>query len=436
MSSVAAEVIAKANHSWTFNITHTSTARSRESIVKNYPVWPFEPNWSSTLTEVLEWLTDVMTSPTGSEQRRSLRYFPRRTFEFTLAAGRDERTLLDNLLVTYGAQRWYLPLWHDVNFLDVRLSVNGKIVICSTADTSEIEPGSIAVLIGDSPYDTELVEIEGVTSNGMTLVEGVQRAWPANTRIFPVRVARLTDQPQLAKRSDQVVTSEVRFQVVEATKDAGPEIVTDIYSNFFVLPEPPDDRQPLDHGIERMLAELDNQTSIPIWRDTAARPFTYEQYAWVLQGRAELRSFEDMLRSLRGRSQPIWVPTFMEDFVLISPIADGATTLTTARAGFTLAGGPRWDRQDIMIETTSGRIYRRITNSAVDSQGRETLLLDNAIQGSYSLDQIVRVCFMTLMRLNQDSVTIEHQTDSDGTATALATFRSAPDTRVPDAASF
>ncbi len=30
------------------------------------------------------------------------------------------------------------------------------------------------------------------------------------------------------------------------------------------------------------------------------------------------------------------------------------------------------------------------------------------------------------MRLNQDAVTIEHQTDSDGVATALVTFRSAP----------
>lgn len=404
--------------------------------IENIPVWPFEPNWSSTLTEVLEWLTDVMTSPTGSEQRRSLRYFPRRTFEYTLAAAGDERTLLDNLLISYSAQRWYLPLWHDVNFTEAAIAVGQKIVPCSTVSTSKIVPGSVAILIGDSPYDTELVEVESVDGSGLTLTTAVSRAWPNGSRLYSTRIAKFTDQPEPSKRSDAVVTSEVRFQIVEANRDHEEVVTLDVYRGFPVLPLEPDERTPLNNGIERMLVELDNQTSIPIWRDTASKPFTYQQYAWVLEGRSELTQFENLLQVLRGRAQPLWVPTFMQDMVLAASVAANAQTLVVQRCGFTLTGGPRPDRQDIMIETAAGRIYRRITASAFNSQGQEVIAIDSPIPSGFSPSAVVRICFIILMRLNQDSITIEHQTDTDGVATALVTFRSAPNTRIPITADF
>lgn len=46
--------------------------------IENIPVWPIEPNWNEPVKETLEWLTDIMTSPTGAEQRRCLRKYPRK----------------------------------------------------------------------------------------------------------------------------------------------------------------------------------------------------------------------------------------------------------------------------------------------------------------------------------------------------------------------
>ena len=71
--------------------------------IQNYPVWTFEPNWSGSVSEMLEWLTDVMASPDGSEQRRSLRSFPRRSMDVATAAEGDERQLLDNMLISFCA---------------------------------------------------------------------------------------------------------------------------------------------------------------------------------------------------------------------------------------------------------------------------------------------------------------------------------------------
>ncbi len=150
---------------------------------------------------VLEWLTDVMMSPTGSEQRRSLRYYPRRTFEYSLVVAGAERSFLDNLLTAYGAQKWYLPIWHDANFLDAPIAAGGRNIVCSTIATSEIEASNVAILIGDSAFKTELVEVESVQPTGLTLVNGVISPWPADTRIYPVVVSKFTDQPEISKKA-------------------------------------------------------------------------------------------------------------------------------------------------------------------------------------------------------------------------------------------
>ncbi len=57
--------------------------------------WPFAPDWSDGVQESLEWLTELLTSTSGVEQRRSLRLSPRRSFEAEFYAEGRERVLLD-----------------------------------------------------------------------------------------------------------------------------------------------------------------------------------------------------------------------------------------------------------------------------------------------------------------------------------------------------
>ncbi len=191
------------------------------------------------------------------------------------------------------------------------------------------------------------------------------------------------------------MTTETRFLVIEPADGTPTNPLTEIYRGFNVLSLPPDERSPLNSGIERLLVELDNKIAMPIWRDTAARPFTYEQYSWVLQGRSEQQAFRNLLQSLRGRSQPLWIPTFMDDMRLASQASIGDSTIVVEPCGFTKVGGPRADRQDIMIETLSGRIFRRITASALFANGDETLALDQPLTSPIAPGEVVRICFMT-----------------------------------------
>lgn len=406
--------------------------------IENLPVWPFEPNWASSVTETLEWMTDILGSPTGSEQRRALRVTPRQTIEFSVTVAGRARALLDNLLITYSAGRWYVPLWHDTIVVTSPLAMGVTSVTADDVVSSRLVPGAIVCVLGDTPFDTALVEVNTLVGSTVTFKTGLPRAFLTGARIFRVLRGQLTDPINPNRINDAAASAEVRFQVVEP----GDKSLTDsgflpvIYRGFKVLAEGPDYRSALDSGIERMLIELDNQTSIPLRADTAGRPFTYQEMTWILYGREKVKSYEMMLRYLRGRAKPLWVPTFMQDFRLTEASAANSSTMVVEGCGFTLAGGPRWDRTDILIETVAGRMYRRILGSAMNSDGSETILLDQPFGEPVSPSTVVGISFMTLMRLNQDNVQIDHITDNRGVSTSKVVLRSAPDTRSAPAANF
>lgn len=193
---------------------------SGATTIENHPVWPFEPNWTSSVGESLEWLTDVLMSPTGSEQRRSMRYFPRRVLDFTIAAEGPERSLLDNLMMSYAARDWYLPLWHDVTVTTAQ-STTASIPCIPSAG---IEPGTVIFIAGDTVYDYQIAEVSFVGASSINLVAPLSRAIPIGSRIFPMTVGRLTEMPQITAMTDSLVTAEPQFLVTEKPKDPGVDI--------------------------------------------------------------------------------------------------------------------------------------------------------------------------------------------------------------------
>jgi hypothetical protein len=400
--------------------------------IPNLPVWVFEPNWGSPVSETLEWLTDVLTSVTGSEQRRSIRLFPRTSYEFSIAAEGPERALLDNQLVTYGTSEFHLPLWFDAHFTSADVAAGATAIPCETAGAGQLAAGGLAFIVGPTVFQFEIVEIASLSDGAIALAASVVNPWPLGTRLHPIVRGQFTEQPQLTKRNDRLVTGQVKFRRLDPLIDPGGAIgggFADTYETFAVLPFPPDESKDLTYDYNRMVEMLDNSSAKAIQSDIAGRAFTVQQYAWLIEGRELHAQFHAMLLQLRGRASAIWIPTFMSDFELHEDAASGDTSISTLFSGFTSSGGPRWDREHIMIETATSRYYRKILNSAIDTVGFEIVYLDTALPVAISMNDVVRISFMTLCRLNQDSVQIDHSTDIEGVSAVQVAFRSAPNTR-------
>lgn len=393
------------------------------------PAWSFEADWADDCLETMEWLTNILRSPTGAEQRRGLRLYPRQTFEFRVLVKRKVRSLFDNMLTVYGSKDWRVPLWHSVHFTETDNFPGQTFIACTTAQ-SEFASGDVAFLSTDA-FNHESVRISSVSPHGLNLLEPFSRAWPAGTKFYPARVARLTEQPKLRRETSDLASAVIRFKMSERRIE--PSLIPlETYRGFPVLSLAPDESERLDYGFDRILEEIDNQTGQIFRHDSANKAFPTQTYRWNLTGRESLQSFRSLMFGLRGRLVPLWVPTFFDDFFLSEIYNPGEAVLKVENTGYTATGGPRVNRQDVLIELHSGeRFMRHLVASTMAPDGSEHLRLNTPLPVTITPENVARISFMALSRLDHDNVEISHRTDTAGVSIAKVTFRSAPDLRVP-----
>ncbi|WP_287916087.1 hypothetical protein [Comamonas sp.] len=385
--------------------------------------WGFVPDWSNPVTEKLSWLTDILANSRGTEQRRSLRVAPRKSWSASFVAEGAERALFDLAMSGWGRRVWALPVWVDMQTLAVDLPVGSLFIACDTKGR-DFRLGGLAILRGETAFDTEAVEIIGLDNAGLTIKRVTQAHWPAGTRLYPLRSARLVEMPETTRLTDRLLRAEASFELTEAA-DWPASLPATLYRGMPVFEARPDESKDLTHSYERLVLTLDNTTAMPAVTDTAGKNFALQQHRWMLAGREEHSAWRSLLYGLRGRAQAVWVPTHAEDLVP-AELASGAV-LKVQRVGYARFGLGQQGRRDIRIELHSGAvIYRRIT-AAVESGPTEELALDSSLPGVIAPEQIARISYMALCRLASDDIELEHLTDADGIARTAVNWRGVRD---------
>ncbi len=394
------------------------------------PNWPFRPNWISDLTETLDWKTRVLDSKSGAEQRMAMRLSPRRMFEYEVLRTESERTFLELMLHRFGGSDVMLPLWHDAGRLTAEVT-SGATTLPVDTTFREFVVGGYAWLQGASAFEGERVEIEAISDTELTIAApGTTSAWSARAKVFPMRRARMTDQPDLERLSSRIMTSSIRFELTRANDWDG-EFIFSLYRDNPVLTLRPEEGSGLAYGRDRRVERLDNETGLTASLDVSERAFGRQEYRWWLKGREKHAEHRDLLYALQGRYKAVWVPTFNDDLFLAEAITVGATEITVNQAGYTVLGAVMPGRRDIRIELKSGTTYhRRVTALGAPVAGFDVLVLDSAIPANVALADVVRISFMDIYRLDQDVIEIAHRADTDGLATSTATFRAFSDTRL------
>lgn len=388
--------------------------------------WTFVPDWADGVLERLTWATDILSSESMVEQRRKLRLAPRRELEAPMYVEGRERQLLDLALFGWGARIWALPLWHEIQLLSVTVPAGSLSVHCSTAHL-DYRDGGLAMLRGESAFVSETVEIDTVTAGGLLLKRETQQSWPAGTRVYPVRPARLTQAPVLQRLSDQAIAADVAFMITDAC-DWPAVMPATLYRGRPVLEMRPEESEDLTSSYERLLLTLDSGFTAPLTTDTANRAMPVQSHRWAEMGRAERAAYKSLLYALAGRWAAVWVPTHADDLQLVATASSLGTTLDVAYVGYTRFAVGKVGRRDIRIELFNGTVFhRRITGSVELDQETERLAIDSALGLQVEPADVMRISWLALFRGNSDAVDIQHQTDSEGLASSQLVFRGVPD---------
>ncbi len=414
---------------WIFSASVPATLRVTGNRIV---AWTFMPNWRDGVTERMAWLTEVLGSSSGAEQRRALRIAPRRSFEASVVLEGRERALMDMSLAAWGGRLWALPVWPDVQLLTGAVALGASSIACAT-DNRDFRAGGLALLLGATAFDYEAVEVLSITSGLLQLKRPTQAAWPAGTKLFPVRTAQLAQQPNIRRLNNRLVQVVVQFNVAEACDWPVATGLT-MYRGAPVVSNKPHESGDLNNTAARLMLVLDNLAGIPRATDTADAAFQVQAHSWTLGGLSEQSAWRSLMYTLRGRQGVVWLPTHSEDLDL-SALADAATsTIDVGAIGFTRFGLGRVGRRDIRIELSDGTaLHRRITASAELSSSVERLTLDAPHgvilrpAGTSTNTTVTRISFMQLARLEQDEIELHHFTADDGVSRVQVLWRTRRD---------
>jgi hypothetical protein len=402
---------------WTF--TGLSPVQARV-IGNRLTAWMLPPDWGNPVVETLAWLTDVEQALDGSEYREPLRDTPRRQWEFDAIAEGQDRQRIEAAIYDWTSRNWALPVWPDVTWLASPLPAGSLIVPVTTGGRDFVVGGLLMLWTDTATY--ELAQIDSIASGSVTLSNAILADWPAQTRVYPCRVSRLTDPPKLTRITDRLTTTSARFECIESSD--WPAIAPpSMYLGLPVLEDRPNESSPLTASYARQLQDLDGDVGLVFVDDITGKAWPLQSHAWLLAGSVARNAWRSQMYWLQGRGNALWVPSWADDVSLAAPVLASDSTLIVQRIGVARHLAQQAGRRHLRIELFVGTVlYRRVITSSQLDAATEQLALDSATGVAFTAADVRQISWMMLCRGASDTVQIAHINDNEGVATVAANW--------------
>lgn len=393
-----------------------------EVVGRRVVLFPYGPNWSAPVTESLEWMTDVIRSYDGREQRRSLRTKARRGLSYRLSVSRQESARLENLLWGWQNRTFAVPVWTDKPRLTTNQLQGDTFLPLPTSAYSFTPNGLAAIYFDDTDY--EVLEVDAVAPNGITLKRPIERNWSKGTIVYPCLLGQLPNAVSTTRLTSNTFAAAVSFDFSPVTTDPfTPEGGADVsYDGREVITKQPNWIRPLDNTFDYRFDTLDRRTGAIEWDTTEDFPRIRRQYSWLLKNRDEIRKFRSMLGRLQGQRNSLYVPTWHDDFMCNEPVGASDVAINVVNNGFRQLVGIDPARDRIMIRLKNGQIfYRQLIGLSMTTSG--TLLTMNSALGvSVTPNDIHTIHLLVRSRLETDRIEISWR--SNEVAVVETTFTS------------
>jgi hypothetical protein len=357
-------------------------------------LFPFQPE--APVKENLSWLTDVIISRDGTEDRKRISTSPRQEFYYNYPTGFDKKIKAQNIIWGDIGSEILVPIWTQA--VRVNSIAAGVTTINLETRYSEFRyPGYAIIWSSDSNW--QLVGIYDITDTQFK-INNVARAY-SRCWIMPVRIGVLTKG---ATRSFDGLSANFDLQFMirdnqEITVNAPAQYLgEDVYLQETLLfgdslaEDIKIDLEIFDPGI----GEFALYTGL-------SRAKSLRSFNVVCEGMIVSWALRQFLNRRSGRYRTFRQPTFEND-LRVTNTGNITTLLQVFKDEYMRSSQ---SRDVIAIETNSGWLLRQILDVVSIDQTRMSLQLDTAI--NITKDQIRRVCWLGLRRLDTDNIEINHQ---------------------------
>lgn len=381
------------------------------------PIWTFAPDWNREVRVTYSFLSEIITSREGREQRIAQRNTPRLNYEFSvLLEGYDYRSLLAQMSSSQWASL-LMPDWSRPVFLR-RDHTAGETILRLEAPDTWLSDGVDAVLIWDNAgaIDHLLVSVTDAASSSATISVALPRAVPKGAALHFMRQGHLSQSLKGTMQTDRLVTMTVSFNVDPGFEEltTAPSAPLTYSGRELFLIEPNWTRPPsiellssletLDYGRGRM----GFFSPVPFQDRVMGAEF-------LGVNRTEIDEIVDFFRRQKGQQGEFYMPTYTEDLRLRSNGASGASVLRVVGSDVALHFADSLVYKHIVIFFDDGtkEIYGVTSIDTIsDATGQDSRLhLSSPLGQAVTVGNVDMICWLPLCRLMSDDLVVQWVSD-------------------------
>lgn len=394
-----------------YTLTIGGAAYTVEVVGSRVVLWPFPPNWASPVNESLEWLTDVLKAKVGNEQRIALRTRPRRQLAYDFQLFRADTQYFDNILWGWQNRAFAVPYWPYRARTTAPIVAGSEFIPCDTTRCGFAVGQLMALVLSTAVY--EVIEVLALSPTGLTLSSPTLRAWPKRSAVYPCAVSRLVGNVAVQRASSQALNGSVTFLAQPAASDPfiPVEAASMTLDGVEVITQQPDWSSPIDVSATFEFDTVDFAVGDTNYALTDTTQSLAYRYRWILKNRTAVNHFRAFLGRLKGQLNPVYIPSWHEDFTLTRDILPSDTTLTVLDHGFLALVGVNPARNQLYIRTRLGHFLRPILSAGPGAGNTAVIGIGTPLGISISVAQVWGISYVSKYRKSTDSVTVQWQTD-------------------------
>jgi len=396
---------------FTFGFSGRGDSPSLTVLGRRARLWPFPPNWSEAVDVGMEFRTDIVVSRDGHEQRRALRQTARRQIGYGMVLEQADMRTLDRVLSKWQGRPWLLP--------DPTRSVVCPDGAPPGADQIQIDrvPGWMTAgqtLVLDGGIVMIVDEVDGLT---LTLDAPLTETLRAGAEVRPAMSGRLAGTLTARHLTNGASRMSFNFSIEPgseaANRGAPGYLVHDGREVFATRPN-------WAAGVDSSYAWETESIDYGFGRTATYNPLAFgtmtRRADFVRQGVEQTEELEQFFNRQVGQVGEFLMPTWLDDLPPQFDLVEGVSHIRVAGTDVYQAYVDDLTHKALAVMTTDGRMmFRRVTGITVvtDVDGEASILsIDRPWMTDLSIDEILMVSWLPVMRLASDQMTFEWLTDS------------------------
>lgn len=376
-------------------------------------VWPFYPNWTHSYSESYAYLTEILTSHAGREQRRARRKCARRTIEYrSLVVGDD----LITLRAIQNRRDETLTFPDEVR----RVSPSAAAAQGSTAVTFASLPAWLAVgrsvvFEDGSTRERTVRTVASIAGATVTFTDAATRAWATNTRVMPALSGRLAPSASSTFLTNEAGEVIVSLEVEPGTEyeDVGAAVAT--FDGREVMTIKPNWTRSPTIEVDDPTQWTDNEMGVR----TAYRPVSFNteirQAEYLLRSAADVDAVLGAFQRAKGRRGEFFQASGLNDFTLMQTVSTGSALWRVAGHDFHAAYDGDDTYRAFAVTLRSGVTLRFVIYdieaiSAAEPYSR----IQTMTTAPYAIapEDIVMISWLPVVRFSSDELTLTWRTNS------------------------